>query len=628
MPENKSFLDTIAESVKPESFRQENFVAVQNRSNRTKAIVVIIAIAVVLAGIFAVYYFTNNVRVPELSGMTLDEASAWAAKNRIILSAKSVYNFKTDTGNVISQEVAAGNSIQKNSALVIEVSLGANPEEMITWPDIKTMTKSDIEAWISANKLTGVKITTANSDVVAANQVISYTLTDDTEANFKRKSRATISVSIGPATQSETVVVSDFSTMKAGAVLSWGNDNNIAIQLTEAFDDYIASGSVISQSVKATTEVKKGSSISVVISKGKPITVIDLSVITQAEANAWAKLNSVTLTIKETYSSVDDAGKLVSQGIAAGASMKAGEELKLIYSLGRIDVSSYIGKTKLDILNWQKTVNDKGGNITLTFSEAYGDKGTAGKITVQSIKNDYVVPGTKISIVVSLGMRILAPDFAGKTVAECNALGQANGVTVLYDYQASTTVGNGLAISQNPAKNTVMTDAGTITVVISVSGIAQATVAVPDFGPKSKDEANAWAKSGSITLVYVDQYSNNTPKGMLFGQSVAAGQMAAPGLTITIYNSLGLVDVSSFVSKTKLDMLNWLAGVNAKGANISAAYTYANNMSYAMNLVIGQSIMNTFIETGSTITFNISWDPVITAPTPSPTPTPAPTPTP
>jgi len=102
---------------------------------------------------------------------------------------------------VISQEMSAGATIRKNDAFSIVVSLGANPDENIPWPDIKAMSLSEIEDWISENKLTGINITTANSDIIAEDHVISYTLTDNTEANFMRKSRATIVVSIGPATQ-------------------------------------------------------------------------------------------------------------------------------------------------------------------------------------------------------------------------------------------------------------------------------------------------------------------------------------------------------------------------------------------------------------------------------------------
>jgi beta-lactam-binding protein with PASTA domain len=467
MSESKSYLDTMSEQKKPESFSQEKFVTVPDKSKTRKIIVLIVIAVVLLGGFFAIYRMMNTVKVPNLVNMTLDEANVWATQNRIILATRSVYNFDVGSGYVIFQETKAGNTIQKNSTLTIEVSLGANPDEKIAWPDIKSMTLTEIETWINTNKLTGVNISTANSDVVAADHVISYTMTDETEANFTRKSRASIVVSIGPATQSDTVVVSDFSSMKAGEVLQWGKDNGVTITLTEAFDDYVASGSVISQSVKANTEILKTETITVVISKGKPITVPDFSTMTQEDANSWAKPNNVTLIIKSLYSSDQSQGSLISQDIAAGTHIQTGDEIKMTYSLGQIEVASYVGRTKLDIVNWQNEVNAKGGNITLTFSKAYGDKGTADKIIRQSIKNDFVNPGSKITVVISLGMKLLTPDFSGKSENECKAIAQSTGITVLFNYKHSDTIVIGYVISQNPAANSVMTDANPVAVTIA-----------------------------------------------------------------------------------------------------------------------------------------------------------------
>ena len=677
MSDGKSYLDSFATSGKPESFEPEKFQLVEGGRRRTRIIVSIVIAAVVLFGVLGLYISANNVKVPELVGMTLDEASVWAAKNRIILTAKNLYDFEMDAGSVLSQEVAAGEKVRKNSALTIEVSLGADPAEPVEWPDIKTMTQDEIEDWISENKLTGVKIATANSDVVPAGEVISYTLTDGTEDNFVRKSRATVNVSLGSATQSDTVVVTDFSNMKAAAVLQWGSDNNVKIELGEAFDLYVASGSVVSQSVKATTEIKRTETITVMFSKGKPIVVPDFSTMTQAEATSWGKANNVTLTTLSRYSSQDNEGRLTSQSVAADTSVRAGDEIRLTYSLGRVDVTSFVGKTKIDFMNWLKGVNANGADLTISFGESYGEKGSVGKIISQSVKNDFVSPGSRISAVVSLGMKVLTPDFSGKTVAECTSLAQSSGITVLFDYQASDTVGRGLVITQSPARDAIITDATPVTVVVSSSesaasivtvpdfsnmkaaailqwsvdngvtvnmsqeysafvangsvlyqtpskntviqktdtvtvvlskGPAPVMVTLPDFGAMTKDEANLWGKANGFTLTYVDQYNNSLAKGSLFGQSIAAGTSVAQGTDIMIHSSLGQVDIASYVGKTKLDIITWLNTINAKGANITATYTYANDMSKSMNVVVGQSIMNTFVDTGTTIVFTLSWE--------------------
>lgn len=737
MSEDKSYLDSFTEKEKPGGFEQETFVAVKSKGKKMKIIAAAAAVVVLIAGIFVVYNKMNKVQVPELTGMTLEEANVWATQNKIILASKSSYNFDIDSGTVISQETKEGTSIQKNSTLTIEVSLGANPSEKITWPDIESMTKSEIETWISDNKLTGVNIETANSDVVAADQVISYSLTDDTEANFIRKSRATINISLGSASESETVVVEDFSTMSAGEALQWGTDNGVMVNISEAFDDYVTAGNVVSQSIKADTEIKKTVPVTVVISKGEPVVVPNFSAMSEDEANTWAKTNNVTLIVKEIYSSKNDKGTLFSQSISAGSSIEGSDELKLTYSLGQIDVASYVGKTKLDILNWQKEVNTKSANISLTFNTAYGSKGSSGKIISQSIKNDYVVPGTKIKVVVSLGKKLLTPDFSGLTESGCSSLAQSSGVTVVFTYKASSSVIKGTVIAQNPVKNTVITDAKAITITISLSGTADA-VTVPDFTKMTKDAANIWAKTNSITLVYNENYRDDDAKGSIYDQSIASGKSVAQGSKITVYYSLGKsvtvpgftamtraeaeawaktnnitliveennssiyakgslygqsvasgktvaqgtyitvscslgqaatvpnfaamnkaeadawaktnnvtliydenysddiakgtlyaqnissgtsisdlssikisyslgpVQVPGFIGKTKLEMLTWLQDANSNGADLTAAYTYTDDETKDVNIILGQSVMNTSVDTGSTITFELS----------------------
>ncbi|MEI8200398.1 MAG: PASTA domain-containing protein [Eubacteriales bacterium] len=606
MNERRSYLDTMTETSKPESYSQEKFVAVKNGRKKTKIMIAAAVAAVLLAGGYFIYTTLDSVKIPALVGMTLTDATDWASKNKITLSAQSVYDFNTDDGIILTQEIASGKTIRKNSTITIQVSQGANPDEAISFPDISSMTTSQIEAWISDNKLTGVKIATANSDVVAVDKVISYTMTDDTEANFKRKSRVTVNVSLGPKAATETVVMTDFSSMKAGEVLQWGSDNGVDITLQEAYDNYIESGNVISQSVLANTEINKTDPLTVVISIGKPITVLDFSAMTQDEATAWAKSNNITLTIIEKYSSSNDKGKLYAQSVSAGTSMKAGDELKLTYSLGRVDIASFIGQSKLEITTWQNTANTKSADIHLKFTTDYGEKGSSGKIISQSIKNDFVDPGTTITVTVSLGMKLLAPDFSGITQAQCSALGQSEGVTVLFNYQNSTTVGYGYVISQSPASNTVLTDADHITVVISSSGSATNKVTVPDFGTMSRSGADSWAKTNNITLTYKDQYSDSVSIGNLFAQSAAAGSSIDPGTGITISSSLGKVQVASFLGKTKLDALNWEADANTKGANINLAFSSSYGDAGSSGKIIGQSIQNDYAAVGSTISFVIS----------------------
>ena len=695
MPERRSFLDTMSETNKPESFKQEKFVPVKDNKKKVKIIIAAVAAVVFIIVGYLAYTAVDSVKIPTLVGMTLTDATDWASKNKITLSVQNSYDFNTDEGTILTQEIASGATVRKNSTITIGVSEGADPTEAIAFPDISSMTSSEIETWISDNKLTGVKIATAYSDVVAVDKVISYTMTDDTEANFKRKSRVTVNVSLGPETATTTVVMEDFSSKKAGEVLQWGSDNGITITLTEAYDNYIESGYVISQSVAADTEILKTDPVTVVISIGKPITVLDFSSMTQDEATAWAKTNNVTLTILNKYTNTNNMGKLLTQSITAGTSMKAGDELKLTYSLGRVDVANYVGKTKLEIASWQNTANTKGANIQLKYITDYGEKGSSGSIIAQSIKNDFVDPGTTITVTVSKGMKVLTPDFSGMTQSECTTLAQSGNVSILFNYQASSTVGNGLVISQNPTVNTIISDADHIVITISSSGATGATVIVPDFstmkasevqqwgtdkgvnvvltqvystyfssgsivsqsvtkntvtskstiiyvnvskGPApaqvtvvdfttmSKDEADLWAKVKNVTLFYKYTYSDTMTKGYLYSQSASAGSSVDVGSVITLYSSLGMVEVDNFIGNTKLEVQKWVSDANAQGANLTVSFWNSYSSTQPEGKICGQNLntgsaANGYVVIGSTIYFYIS---IGAAPTAAPTATPTP----
>ena len=685
----------MSETNKPESFKQEKFVPVKDNKKKVKIIIAAAAAVVLIVVGYLAYTAVDSVKIPTLVGMTLTDATDWASKNKITLSVQNSYDFNTDEGTILTQEIASGATVRKNSTITIGVSEGADPAEAITFPDISSMTSSEIETWISDNKLTGVKIATAYSDVVAVDKVISYTMTDDTEANFKRKSRVTVNVSLGPETATTTVVMEDFSSKKAGEVLQWGSDNGITITLTEAYDNYIESGYVISQSVAADTEILKTDPVTVVISIGKPITVLDFSSMTQDEATAWAKTNNVTLTILNKYTNTNNMGKLLTQSITAGTSMKAGDELKLTYSLGRVDVANYVGKTKLEIASWQNTANTKGANIQLKYITDYGEKGSSGNIIAQSIKNDFVDPGTTITVTVSKGMKVLTPDFSGMTQSECTTLAQSSNVSILFSYQASSTVGNGLVISQNPTVNTIISDADHIVITISSSGATGATVIVPDFstmkasevqqwgtdkgvnvvltqvystyfssgsivsqsvtkntvtskstiiyvnvskGPApaqvtvvdfttmSKDEADLWAKVKNVTLFYKYTYSDTMTKGYLYSQSASAGSSVDVGSVITLYSSLGMVEVDNFIGNTKLEVQKWVSDANAQGANLTVSFWNSYSSTQPEGKICGQNLntgsaANGYVVIGSTIYFYIS---IGAAPTAAPTATPTP----
>ncbi|MGN0556677.1 MAG: Ltp family lipoprotein [Acutalibacteraceae bacterium] len=76
-----------------------------------------------------------------------------------------------------------------------------------------------------------------------------------------------------PATESNKITVADFSTMSKADIESWAAANNVTVKFSKEHSDSVATGSVISQNIKANESVEAGSTIRVVISKGKQVSI-------------------------------------------------------------------------------------------------------------------------------------------------------------------------------------------------------------------------------------------------------------------------------------------------------------------------------------------------------------------
>lgn len=84
-------------------------------------------------------------------------------------------------------------------------------------------------------------------------------------------------------TDSNKISVADFSAMSKADIENWATTNKVTVKFSEEYSDSIASGSVISQNIKANETVKQGATIKVVISKGKKPSIEYQNALKQAE---------------------------------------------------------------------------------------------------------------------------------------------------------------------------------------------------------------------------------------------------------------------------------------------------------------------------------------------------------
>ena len=410
MADNKDFLEQFSNSGKPESFKEEERIPVVKEKKPVNVkLVIILVVILLLLGVLGYFLFlAPKIEMPNFVGKTKTDVVAWVKQQGIETSGiifEETYDFDTDEGTVLSQSVDPNKKVKENVKLNFLVSLGADPDERIKVPDLESMTKEEINEWISKNKLQKTKISTSYNDEVEENRVIDYTFTGCEEDSFTRACNLKVSVSKGP-TPAGKVTVEDFENKLYEAAETWAKSKKINLIKSEAYSDKITEGYIISQSIAAGKTINEGESFSVVVSKGKATYMPNMIGWDEAQVSAWfAKNPGVSSYTKYAYSS-SQKGVVVYQSIDAGKLINKDNTLGLTVSLGNeIDFSAY-GSLEA-IKNYLEEVNNEGASITLNVTKDFSETIPVGGIISSSGK---VKVGNTLNVVVSRGKNILLKD--------------------------------------------------------------------------------------------------------------------------------------------------------------------------------------------------------------------------
>ena len=335
----KDFLSQFSsDGKKPDSYKEEVRVKVEKPKKQIDPKVFIIAgVVVVVLGVLSYFlFFAPKIEMPNFVGQTKSDVAAWVKQQGITTSGivfKDEYNFDNDEDVILDQSIEAGKKVKNDVKITFTISKGADPDEKVSVPDIKNMTKSEIESWIKENKLTKAKITTTYNETVEKDKVISYEVKGVDEADFTRSSTMNISVSKGPQ-PAGTVTVTDFKKQRYEAVEEWAKKNKVELVKVEVFSDSIDADYVISQSIDANKTMKQNETLTVTVSKGKGVKVPDIYKMTEDEISKWGTDNLLTsLNISSKYSESGD--KVLSSNVKPGQTISTKDEVNIVLNKGK-----------------------------------------------------------------------------------------------------------------------------------------------------------------------------------------------------------------------------------------------------------------------------------------------------
>ncbi|WP_179199964.1 Stk1 family PASTA domain-containing Ser/Thr kinase [Streptomyces sp. NRRL B-24572] len=167
--------------------------------------------------------------------------------------------------------------------------------------------------------------------------------------------------------------------------------------ITHSFSDSVAQGSVIGSDPEPGTERSPDSAVALVVSKGSPIDVPDVSGETVADATAALQEEGLTVKVApERINSPEEAGTVAAQSLAGGSRAAEGDVITLTVSKGPklVEVPDVTDRSTEDA---RTTLEDAGFEVEVKKSFPYlGDK-----VASQSVEGGQTAPeGSTITITI------------------------------------------------------------------------------------------------------------------------------------------------------------------------------------------------------------------------------------
>ncbi len=287
--------------------------------------VVVIIVGLILLGIGAAYAFgllggPEKIVVPDVTGMTEEEAVEALTAVGLTLGDTEETNSETvDAGLVISQSPEPGVEVELGNSVKLVISAG---KELFEVPDVVGLTESEaIEALRAAGFQVGSIQREYNSEVDA-----DHVISQEPVSGQMAPAAAAIALTVSRGKELREVpdVVGD-SKANAESALS---DAGFKSKSSEEFSDSVDKGKVMRQSPQGGVSVEVGSTVTIVISKGRDLVTVPY-VIGEQEADAIKMIEDAGLTAMVNYQADPRDGEVLTQDPVPDTEVKRGETVNI-----------------------------------------------------------------------------------------------------------------------------------------------------------------------------------------------------------------------------------------------------------------------------------------------------------
>lgn len=187
--------------------------------------------------------------------------------------------------------------------------------EMVKVPDVTGKTYEEAQKELNKYDL-GIHKSTAPSDTVEKGKIISQ----DPADGKKVKKHTTVNVVISSGEEAKTTTIPNVVGMSEADAEKALQDKNLVVKKGDpVYSDDVEQGEVVSVSPSEGAEVKEGTTVTLVISKGnQPATVPKLTGKSKSDAEAALSQAGLSGNATEDYSDTVEEGVIISQDTDAG----------------------------------------------------------------------------------------------------------------------------------------------------------------------------------------------------------------------------------------------------------------------------------------------------------------------
>lgn len=282
------------------------------------------------------------------------------------------------------------------------------PQDVVVVPDVEGLYRQEAISLITSNRLLASTGGSIESEYLPAGKIMLQTPTGGSYLGVN--GTVVLTISSGTAVQEPVNGISVVPFVIWDPVedaVSKLELAGLAVQdIEEAYDESVAEGQVISQSIEPGDQVDEGTAITLVVSKGPaPFALPDVS--GNDGKSAETTLTGLGLVVKIEYERTNDVaeGKVIRQDIKAGSMVKRGDTITIVVCSGKatVKVPNVMGNTKENAVSTLESLGFK-----VSVLENYDLNVPAGAVVEQSPATDSDQPsGSTVTIYVSKGPQLV-----------------------------------------------------------------------------------------------------------------------------------------------------------------------------------------------------------------------------